>query len=213
MSWMSERRERKQQERRRAEQARIAAQKQRQRERITDQLAICADIEGAYDERADCPIITKRGEEVIAVMNESGLVEVKAGKTQYQGGSQGVSIRVAKGVSYRVGAHKGTVTRGPEMPRILCLGGTVVVTNKRAVYVGSKYTREFDFTKMVSMTESVGEGGNCLLLAVTNRQKVSGVLVGNHADLVISRCEIGLAIANDTLPELVADLESELSEL
>lgn len=224
MSWWTEFKQRRQRGRkqneaaRRAEETnkrvrRVQREQAEQRRRIETELAICRDVDNAYDEREGCPIILKRGEQVIGVGHGSGLVEVKAGRVRYEGGSRGVSFRVARGVTYRVGAHKGTAVRDPEMPRLLCSGGTVVTTNRRLVYVGPKYTREFAWDKLVSMVETRGQGGNCLLLAVSNRQKVSGVLVGDRYDDMFGRCEIGVAIFQDTLPELISELEAELVEL
>lgn len=181
-----------------------------ERDRLEEVCRICSDVEGCYDEREGSPIILKKGEHIIGMTPDTGLVEVKAGKARYQGGSQGVSIRVAKGVSYRVGGHKGTVVRDPEMPRLLCVGGTFVATTMRGVYVGPKYTREFDWVKVVSLAESVGEGGHCLLIAVTNRQKVSGVLCD---DLLITHAEIGVAIATDTFQELIDAATADAEKL
>ena len=200
-----------------AQQVSAAAERERarrHRQRLELELAICRDVDNAYDERREgTPIILKRGEQVIGIVHGSGLVEVKPGRVRYEGGSRGVSLRIARGVTYRVGAHKGSAVRDPEMPRLLCGGGQVVVTNKRMVYVGPKYTREFAWDKLVSMVESTGQGGRCLLLAVSNRQKVSGVLVGGSSDDLLGRCEIGVALYQDALPDLIADLETELAAL
>ncbi|MCY4494727.1 MAG: hypothetical protein OXB92_12800 [Acidimicrobiaceae bacterium] len=203
--------------------AEAAAKRQKERElneareaervRIKNQLDIARDPAGAYDEREGCPIIPKRHEEVIGIVSDTGLVEVKAGRVEYRGGSSGVSFRVAKGVTLRTGAHKGTAYREPEMPRVLCAGGTLVITNQRAVYVGPKYTREFVWAKLLAFTEGYGEGGTSLLMPVENRQKTSGVLVGGSYDYVVARCEMGVAAQRGTLPQLIAELEEELEAL
>lgn len=184
------------------------------RDDLNNQLYLCAHYEDSYDER-DCPVITKKGEEVLVVGEgaHSGLVEVKAGRVTYKGGSRGVNLRVAKGITYRIGAHKGTAFREPEKPRLLCSGGQVVITNQRVVYVGPKYTREFLYSKMVSMVLSRGEGGNCLLMSVNNRQKTSGVVVNGVESLVQQYVEVGLAIFNDTVSELEAELREDLAEI
>lgn len=135
-----------------------------ERQRILDDLEIARDPAGVFDERSqDLPIIPKKGAEVIGMISGTGLVEVKAGRVQYRGGSAGTSVRVMKGVSVRVGQHKGTAYREPEMPRLLCSGGTLVITNQRAVYAGPKHTRDFHWAKLMAMTASSGEGGPCLL--------------------------------------------------
>lgn len=221
MGFLADRKERK--EARRQEEAAAAQRRQEEeerqrreaeRQRILDELEIARDPAGVFDERSqDLPIIPKKGEEVIGMISGTGLVEVKAGRVQYRGGSAGTSVRVMKGVSVRVGQHKGTAYREPEMPRLLCSGGTLVITNQRAVYAGPKHTRDFHWAKLMAVTASSGEGGPCLLLPVENRQKTSGVLVGDQMEWVAQRCEVGLAIQRGTLPELIEELEQELAAL
>jgi len=57
------------------------------------------------------------------------LKEVKTVSLGYRGGSHGISFRIAKGVRYRVGAHRGHVIR--EQRLLEASRGTLVVTNKR----------------------------------------------------------------------------------
>jgi len=73
-------------------------------------------------------IIFKKGElphySCKAVLKENKIV-----KTGYQSGSQGVSIRVMKGVSYRVGATRGHITREEQV--VETSRGTLLITNQR----------------------------------------------------------------------------------
>ena len=70
----------------------------------------------------DAPILLKKGEFPILVITDIGLVEMGREAGSYQGGSQGVSFRVMKGVSYRVGGHKGTFVAGPEVLKMVDQG-------------------------------------------------------------------------------------------
>jgi hypothetical protein len=70
----------------------------------------------------------KKGEVAIDSV-PAKLLEYRSGGNSYQGGSQGVSIRIAKGISYRVGANRGQLVRNPEQLQVpslmseLCLVG------------------------------------------------------------------------------------------
>lgn len=57
------------------------------------------------------------------------LKEIRTTSHSYQGGSHGVSIRLMKGVSYRVGAHRGHVI--PVQSLIETSRGALIITNKR----------------------------------------------------------------------------------
>lgn len=53
----------------------------------------------------------------------------------YSGGSRGSSIRIAKGMSVKVGAHKASPIRGDVQERT---DGILSITNKRVVFSGNK---------------------------------------------------------------------------
>jgi hypothetical protein len=67
--------------------------------------------------------------EVVHHLSESVLKERKMVRVGYSGGSRGVSIRIMKGVSYRVGAHRGHVIKEEQM--VTTSHGVLIVTNKR----------------------------------------------------------------------------------
>ncbi len=62
---------------------------------------------------------------------KAASIKYKNVVTGYSGGSSGVSIRIAKGVSYRVGQSKSTPIRGTVQERH---PGFLAITNKRAVF-------------------------------------------------------------------------------
>ena len=55
-----------------------------------------------------------------------------------------------KSMRYRVGQTKGTLVAGEETPTVIDQG-SVTVTTTRAVFVGSKQTREWAWAKLVSV--------------------------------------------------------------
>ena len=73
-------------------------------------------------------IVLKKGEQIHygagGILKESRVVQIG-----YEGGSQGVSFRIAKGISYRVGAHKGHIRKEEQM--IETSRGALIITNKR----------------------------------------------------------------------------------
>lgn len=67
----------------------------------------------------------------------------------YTGGSRGVSIRVMKGVSYRVGASKASPVRGDVQEKT---PGILTITNKRVVFSASNGAFDKKITAISSVT-------------------------------------------------------------
>jgi hypothetical protein len=121
-----------------------------------------------------------KGEKAYFKLDNVSLTEWRSTGSSYQGGSQGVSFRIAKGVSYRVGQSRGTLTKNPEQLQVVDQG-SAIFTDKRIVFAGTKSNREWDFSKMVNV--DVGTNGIYVNIAVSNRQKNSGLRASNDADL------------------------------
>ena len=64
------------------------------------------------------------------------MAEEKVISRKYQGGSQGMSFRVMKGVSYRVGGHRGHITS--ETGVVAVSDGELILTNNRVIFRGDK---------------------------------------------------------------------------
>jgi hypothetical protein len=69
-------------------------------------------------------------------------------KRQYAGTSQGVSVRVMKGVYYRVGAFKGQAIDSVE--RIHVDTGWLVITTKNIYFAGPQKSSRIPYSKIVS---------------------------------------------------------------
>jgi hypothetical protein len=93
------------------------------------------------------PINLQKGEQVVWAFPNSDYLEDKT-KRQYVGGSQGVSIRVMKGVYYRVGAFKGEAI--DRTVRVHVDTGLVAITNKHIYFSGPAKSVRLPYAKIVS---------------------------------------------------------------
>ena len=122
--------------------------------------------DGRLPELANPPIILKRNEIAHLVTNASLMKEVLI--REYKGGSRGVSFRVMKGVSYRVGSHRGTMqVVGSRLEPADT--GELVVTSQRVVFTGPRRTQECRYDKLID----VNVYRDAIELHVSNRQKPS----------------------------------------
>jgi ribosomal protein L40E len=95
------------------------------------------------------PIILKKGEEACVVLSGVNLLEPRAVR-QTRGGYAGPTIRVAKGVSFRMGSVSARSESHEELRKID--QGTFVLTNKRMIFIGAKRTTNIDLRKIISIT-------------------------------------------------------------
>jgi hypothetical protein len=93
------------------------------------------------------PINFQKGEQVVWAFQNAKYLEDKT-RRQYVGRSQGVSIRVMKGVYYRTGAFKGEPVEHTE--RVHVDTGWVVVTNKNIYFAGPRKSLRVPYSKIVS---------------------------------------------------------------
>jgi hypothetical protein len=177
--------------------------------------------EGQYDESEPSGIVARRDEHVIAVVSEVGLIESRRGPTQFRGGSTGVSFRVSKRISIRQSGMRGKAIAGEESPTLID-SGRFIVTDQRAVFVGGKQSREFDWDKLLSYEiQSLNRKNSIIYLPVSNRQKVSGVAADTASmESLYQRVAFGVAVATgrkdafiETLKRELADAEKELKSL
>ncbi|MHA1309032.1 MAG: hypothetical protein ACTSQN_17310 [Candidatus Heimdallarchaeota archaeon] len=99
---------------------------------------------------ANPPVLMKKNETAFIVLRNINLYEERT-KQQYVGGSRGVSFRVAKGVSFRVGGFKGQRIPVTEQKHIDT--GDLVVTNKRVIFSGFNKNSSFPLTKLLNVEE------------------------------------------------------------
>jgi len=161
---------------------------------------------------AESRLALKKGERAIYCLDGVGLVESRKGPGHWQGRSQGISVRVpgTKSMRYRVGQTHGTFVTGEEKPTVID-SGSVTVTTTRAVFVGSTQTREWAWAKLVAIQD---DDPSWIGIAVSNRQKVSGVTVPSAEQRLPLQLALDVAVAltNDTATDYVTDLERQRAE-
>jgi hypothetical protein len=96
---------------------------------------------------ANLPINLQKDEEVVWMFSRGEYLEDKT-RRQYVGGSQGVSLRIMKGMYYRVGAFAGQPVDRTE--RVHIDTGMVVVTNKHIYFAGPVKAIRVPYAKIVS---------------------------------------------------------------
>ncbi len=133
-------------------------------------VAALASIEQGED-LVTTSAILKKGELAIWT-GQAVLHEARRGAGHFQGQSNGMSFHIAKGVTYRVGATRGTYVSGPEEQTILD-NGIVLLTNHRLLFTGTNQTKEWAFEKWLGA--ECNEQQTDYLFHVSNRQKASGI--------------------------------------
>ncbi len=92
----------------------------------------------------DLPVILKKNEEGVFALNNITLVEPRAVRSGSYGGT---SVRVAKGVSFRVGGFQSESNY--ELRAID--SGTLILTTKRLIFTGSKKNMNTDLRKILAV--------------------------------------------------------------
>ncbi len=190
-------------------------------DKLANQLAEPARLWNEAD--ADCPIVAKRGEEMLTIFEGVSLLESRTRKRTYRGTSHGLSIRIAKGVYYRPGIHSGNITESAEVWTPLDTKGAMVVTNQRVVYTGDRYSREFPFAKLLSwrlvLDRQAFERPHYLInLPVSTRVRTSAVAFPASVDeeikdIIISVVQCGISLYNGTHEDFIRRLHADAADL
>jgi hypothetical protein len=81
------------------------------------------------------------------------LFEERVVNKRYEGGSRGVSMRVMKGVSFRVGSHSGQLVS--EKAHIPVSTGRFVITDKRLIFSGDNKSFSVDYGKIIDIQPAI----------------------------------------------------------
>lgn len=92
----------------------------------------------------------QKSEGVVWVFHDVAYLEDRV-RRQYQGHSQGVSVRVMQGVYYRVGAFKGEPVFSTQ--RVLVDRGSLVVTTKHLYFAGPSKSLRVPYSKIVAFDQ------------------------------------------------------------
>jgi hypothetical protein len=184
---------------------------QEERDGTAQLLELAQTFEG--DTSSDT-LLLKPGEHVIGTVTQVGLIEERRGAGQWEGASRGVSFPIGslggRSVRYRVGRTRGHYVQGAPVATAVDTG-TLVITDQRAVYEGSRQTRECAFAKLLGV--EYGADGS-VTFQVSNRQKPTTLHYGpDIAGWVHFRIELALARFRGTVPQLEAELKQQLAGL
>ena len=125
------------------------------------------------------PIILKKNEEACVVLGNISLLEPRAVR-QTIGGYGGPSFRVAKGVSFRMGSVAARSESHDELRNID--HGTLILTNQRLIFIGSKRTTNIDLKKIIAI-EAYKDG---IASQRENKQKTEYFTGTNHSNLTFT---------------------------
>lgn len=96
----------------------------------------------------ELPGVALRGGEQAHAAVRASLLEERVIRKTYQGGSKGVSIRIARGVSYRVGSHRGHIKT--ETGIVPVSTGLLALTSRRVVFHGDRKSINATWSKVGS---------------------------------------------------------------
>jgi len=107
------------------------------------------------------------------------LLEERVVRRRYEGGTSGVSIRIMKGVSYRVGGYRGHSVA--ETGIVPVSTGDLVITSKRIVFNGDRKSFALKFDKLLGVEPYVD---GIRLSAATGKPRLIQLRSPRNLDLV-----------------------------
>jgi hypothetical protein len=170
-------------------------------------------VEGKEEPDPDCPLVLKHGERLVSEVSGAGLFEPRREPGHWSGRSAGVSVPVGDtGLRVRVGKSAGTYVQGVEEPTVIDTGNASITT-ERVVFQGGKYTREWDYSKLIGVIHYSDHPATAI--QVSNRQKTSGITYAGLASAEPLRLAITVAVAlyNGETEETLKELRTELAQL
>lgn len=96
------------------------------------------------------PFLLEKGETLIWIFQTVEFYEQRS-KTTFEGKSQGISFRIAKGVYYRTGHFKGNPVTTTQMT--LIANGMFALTNKNIYFASASKSFKIPYAKLISMTQ------------------------------------------------------------
>jgi hypothetical protein len=129
-------------------------------------------LEGVIPKRVNIigtlPINLQKGEQVVWVFSGSQYLEDKT-RRQYVGRTQGVSVRILKGVYYRTGVFKGQAIDSTVRTHVDT--GLVVVTDRNLYFAGQQKGVRVPYKKIVSF-EPYSDGIGVMRDAATAKPQI-----------------------------------------
>jgi hypothetical protein len=166
---------------------------------------------GEVGDAGDWPLVLKSGERIVLAMQGAGLFEPRRLPGHWDGRSAGVSVPVVDGIRVRFGKSAGTYVQGDETPTVIDQGDASITT-QRIVFQGGKYTREWDYSKLIGLMHYVGHPMTAI--QVSNRQKTSGLVYpGANLEVIRLRFTVALAIYHGEAEDIGQQLREELVKM
>jgi hypothetical protein len=192
-----------------------AEQAEKSAKEVRDALAaavqICQGETATLDQ--EWPLVVRPNERIVYAIRGAVLVEPRRGPGHWRGGSAGVSVPTGiDGIRLRFGKTRGTYEQGDEKPTIIDQGDASITT-ERVVFLGPKYTREWEFSKLIGVMNPTDIPWTAI--QVSNRQKTSGIgyLPGETAALIRTELSVALAIHSGEQAEMIEDLTRKIESL
>ena len=194
--------------------AEVAANKARNQAELRDDiLKMIALASGEDSTDADWPLMLRSGERLVSQISGAGLFEPRREPGHWSGRSAGVSVPVPDTrLRVRVGKSAGTYIQGDEVPTVIDQGNASITT-ERVVFQGGKYTREWDFSKLIGVIHYSDHPATAI--QVSNRQKTSGIVYpgGFTTEPIRLALTVAIAIFRGEAEETIQELRDELAKL
>ncbi len=174
---------------------------------------LIAQAEGQEASDPDWPLVLTPGERLVSTVQGGGLFEPRRGPGHYSGRSAGVSVPVPDTrLRVRVGKSAGTFVQGAETPTLIDTGN-ISITTQRIVFQGDKYTREWDYSKLIGLIHYSDKPTTAI--QVSNREKTSGIVYAgvNSTEPVRLAMTVAIAIYRGETEETIKEVRDELAKL
>lgn len=150
-----------------------------------EQLAVARINDSRPPTLADPPMLLKSGEVAYAAFQVGLLNEVV--RREWRGRSSGLSVPLGMGIRYNFGGSRGkSVVVGQDL--VVADSGALVITNDRAVFLGSQKTLEFRRDKLVGLQQYT----DGLRLNVSNRQAPSLFQFGTNESPTVAAALVAM---------------------
>jgi hypothetical protein len=149
-------------------------------------MRVLAEIQKGNLPSVTIPNLVLQKDESAYWAEPASILEDRVVNRRYEGSSQGVSLRIAKGVSYRIGAQRGHLVA--DRATVPVSSGSVIVTNKRLIFAGDAKSLSLRLNKLlevhcysngVRFSEENGKGHLIRFLSADNIDIVAAIL--SHA--------------------------------
>ena len=168
------------------------------------------EVKLTSNEEQVCGLRLKRAERYLMSVNGVSLVEPRRAPAKYVGGHSGASVRIAKGVYWRVGSAKAKRVPQGDILKIIDENGVLHITNQRAVFTGTKQNREWRWDKLLNYSHEMEQFSS--IIHVSSRQKGSGIAHPDSEREVAIICfavDVGVASFYGELAEQKTRLNTE----